>query len=298
MKVARWQLDQRQGQPLEIKIQMSKARIRQWYEHWDGEVFVAFSGGLDSTVLLHLIRSIYPNTSAVFHNTGLEFPEIVKFVKETDNVHWTQPKKRFPQVIEEYGWPVVSKRISRYIHDAMTLEPTSKTAHLRLTGYTSKGDYRPSYMISKKWRFLIDAPFPISHRCCDFLKKNPAKEAEKLYGAPYLGMTTEEGDQRAQTYLRYGCNIYDSKRPRSWPIAFWRHQDVLDYIEQFGVPYSTIYDMGYTRTGCYVCPFGVHLEDPPNRFQRMKETHPKLWSHCMDRLGLKKVLDFIKVPYD
>ena len=216
MKVARWQLDQRQGQPLEIKIQMSKARIRQWYEHWDGEVFVAFSGGLDSTVLLHLIRSIYPNTSAVFHNTGLEFPEIVKFVKETDNVHWTQPKKRFPQVIEEYGWPVVSKRISRYIHDAMTLEPTSKTAHLRLTGYTSKGDYRPSYMISKKWRFLIDAPFPISHRCCDFLKKNPAKEAEKLYGAPYLGMTTEEGDQRAQTYLRYGCNIYDSKRPRSF----------------------------------------------------------------------------------
>ena len=47
-----WQLKQRQGLPLEAKIELSKKKIREWYEAHDGEVYVAFSGGKDSTVLL------------------------------------------------------------------------------------------------------------------------------------------------------------------------------------------------------------------------------------------------------
>lgn len=298
MKVARWQLDQRQSQPLDVKIEMSKIRIRQWYQHWDGEVYVAFSGGLDSTALLHLVRSIYPDVTAIFCNTGLEYPEIVKFVKSTENVGWLRPEKRFQEVIQKYGWPVVSKRISQYVHEIRTMNTDSKTVHLRLTGWTGEGNYRSSYMLSRKWRFLLDAPFPISHKCCDYMKKRPAIAIEKQYGAPMLGMTTEEGDQRKKSYLDYGCNAYVTKRPRSWPIAFWKHEDVVTYLDQFDVPYSPIYDMGYSRIGCFVCPFGVHMDDPPNRFQRMKQTHPKLWTYCMDRLGLREVMAYIGEPIE
>ena len=103
-----WQLKQMQSLPLEAKIIKSQQRIREWYEHWDGDVYVSFSGGKDSTVLLHLVRELYPD-----------------------------------------------------------------------------------------------------------------------------------------------------------------------------VPYSTIYDMGYRRTGCIFCMFGCHLEPYPNRFQRLSQTHPKLYEYCM-----------------
>ena len=82
----RWQLTQFQGLPLEVKIEKSKLRIREWYENFDGNVHVSFSGGKDSTVLLHLVRSLYPEVPGVFSDTGLEFPEIRAFVKTVENV--------------------------------------------------------------------------------------------------------------------------------------------------------------------------------------------------------------------
>lgn len=51
-KLEHWQLKQRQAEPLEIKEQMTAARIKAYYEKLNGEVYVSFSGGKDSTVLL------------------------------------------------------------------------------------------------------------------------------------------------------------------------------------------------------------------------------------------------------
>ena len=84
----------------------------------------------------------------------------------------------------------------------------------------------------------------------------------------------------------------------SLPIAFWTEQDIWQYIHKYNVPYSSIYDMGYTHTGCMFCMFGVDQETYPNRFQRMQKTHPKQWDFCINRLGCGKVLDYIGVPYD
>ena len=87
-----------QALPLERKIQISQARIIDWYKHYSGNVVVSFSGGKDSTVLLHLVRSLYPDVKAVFSNTGLEYPEIQRFVKSFDNVDIVTPKMRFDQL--------------------------------------------------------------------------------------------------------------------------------------------------------------------------------------------------------
>lgn len=130
-----WQM---QSLPLEAKIRMTKYRIRQWVEYYgeDG-VYVSFSGGKDSTVLLDLVRQMYSNVTAVFVDTGLEYPEIREFVKTFSNVVWLKPKKNFKQVITEYGYPFISKEVSdkvdgarkymQALNDAQSRERESRT---------------------------------------------------------------------------------------------------------------------------------------------------------------------------
>ena len=106
-----------QAKTPEEKIQISTARIIEWYEHWNGKVAVSFSRGKDSTVLLNLVRNVYPNVTAVYSDTGLEFPEIKTFVKSFDNVVIVKPKLIFSEVVTKFGYPVVSKQCSRMIRD-------------------------------------------------------------------------------------------------------------------------------------------------------------------------------------
>ena len=116
-------LQQMQSLPLSVKILMTKRRIREWYDYWDGQVYVSFSGGKDSTVLLHLAREVYPDIEAVFVNTGLEYPEIQSFVKTFDNVTILRPKMRFDEVIKKYGY-----HKQRYSND----NPLCKTKQCRM----------------------------------------------------------------------------------------------------------------------------------------------------------------------
>ncbi len=96
-------LDVMQSWDLQRKIQVTTTRIIEWYEYFCGNVYVAFSGGKDSTVLLDIVRRIYPDVPAVFCDTGLEFPEIREFVKQHDNIVILRPEMNFRKVIETYG---------------------------------------------------------------------------------------------------------------------------------------------------------------------------------------------------
>lgn len=112
-------LYQMQSLSLKAKICMTKWRIREWVDMYgeDG-VYVSFSGGKDSTVLLDIARQLYPNIKAVFVDTGLEYPEIRLFVKTVSNVDWIRPKLTFRQVIEKYGYPFISKEVSECVYGA------------------------------------------------------------------------------------------------------------------------------------------------------------------------------------
>jgi len=298
-----WQLKQMQSLPLEAKIVKSQLRIKEWYDYWNGQVYVSFSGGKDSTVLLHLVRSMYPNVPAVFADTGLEYPEIKEFVRSTKNVTIIRPEMTFKSVIEKYGYPVISKRQARYIREARTTN-SEYLYRLRTEGIKRDGSIASYAKISDKWLYLIDAPFKIDDKCCYVMKKRPFTIYERETGRrPYIGTMASEGRTRELNWLQHSCNAFDLKRPTSQPISFWLEEDIWDYLKRYNIPYSKIYDMGWERTGCMWCAFGVHLEDEPNRFQRMAKTHPKLYEYCMKPaseggLGLAEVLDYIGVDYE
>ena len=112
-------LYQMQSLPLSIKIRMTQYRIREWVDYYGADsVYIAFSGGKDSSVLLHVAREMYPKISAVYVDTGLEYPEVREFVKRQDNVEIIRPKMNFRQVIIKYGYPMIGKEVAGCVYGA------------------------------------------------------------------------------------------------------------------------------------------------------------------------------------
>lgn len=118
-------LKELQSLPLSRKVQITQTRIIEWYQHYDGKVCISFSGGKDSTVLMHIARQIYPDIPAVFSNTGLEYASIQKFVKTWDGVDIIVPKMRFDEVVSTYGYPLIGKEVAEAIHYARRIRSHS-----------------------------------------------------------------------------------------------------------------------------------------------------------------------------
>lgn len=113
------ELHQWQALPLSVKIRMTKERIRNWInEFGEDGVYVSFSGGKDSTVLLDLVRKDYPEVKAVFVDVPTQYPELKKFAKTFDNLVILKPKISFAQVCEKYGFPMISKEVSECVYYA------------------------------------------------------------------------------------------------------------------------------------------------------------------------------------
>lgn len=304
-------LRQMQAMTLGAKILATQTRLMEWYYKHDGNIYILFSGGKDSTVLLDIARKMFPDIPAVYIDTGLEFPELRDFVKAVDNVTWLKPEMSFRKVIETYGYPLISKDVARFIWTARR-HPNGKVAARFNPDNEHDQKYVSRYSVVK-WKFLLDSDIPISHKCCDIMKKNPAKKYEKETGnKPVVATMACESQERRTQWLQYGCNVFSDRRPISRPMSFWTEQDVLEYISKYDVKYTSAYGdiirdkngnlhtTGESRTGCMFCGFGVQAEKEPNRFQCRKVTHPQLWNYCMkpwDKggLGMKEILDYINV---
>lgn len=252
------------------------------------KVYISYSGGKDSTVLSHIAKSMYPDILHLFANTTNEYPETIKHVlweKRENHTNiitvipvdahgkiWT-----FKKVVESYGYPMYSKRISNAIRTYQhALSPRTKT---NAQNYITR-----NFKKYEKYKEL-----PISDKCCDKLKKEPLRRKAKKLGlkCAILGILASESYQREKDWLEYGCNVfYKRKDNQSRPLSFWTEEDILEYIKRFNVRISKLYDMGYTRNGCMYCGFGVHLEsNGSNRYQLLKHTHPIQYDYFAKNFG-------------
>lgn len=291
-----------QKEPLERKVIMSRQRVREWVSKFgvDG-VYVSFSGGKDSVALLDLVRKDYADVKAVYIDTGLEHPSVRKIALEETNCEIVKPKMNFKQILIKYGYPMISKQQSEYI-DEYRRAKSQKVKDIRLNGNAKGfGKIRPEYL------FMLEAPFRVSDFCCDYMKKHPAEDYEKKTGQhPILGIMADESRERKSNWIKYGCNAFDIKRPKSLPLSFWKEEDVLKYIkvnnleiaETYGdiIPKGsvggqmTIGDLlgdieeeytttGSKRTGCVFCGFG--LRQDKDKFVRLNDELPKMVDYVL-----------------
>lgn len=176
-------LYQMQSLPLDAKIRMTARRIDAFIDRNDA--YLSISGGKDSRVLDDIERRfVRAKLPRVFIDTGLEHRSVRACGKKHADII-LRPEKNFKQIITEYGYPVISKEVAQTIAEARKgLKNgncyTYRMAKLNGTAVDKNGD-KSKYNIPQ-YKFLLDAPFRISHKCCDYMKKKPAKQYEKETG--------------------------------------------------------------------------------------------------------------------
>lgn len=330
------QMQALQSLPYEVKIKKAKQRIREFIYGCDqlGYNTHVSVGGLDSITLLCLIRSMGIDIPAVSVST-LEDKSIIQVHKQL-GVIMLKPLKTKHEVLQDEGFPVISKKIATKI---MALqEPTEKNATIRhaiITGECGeKGHYatNSAMQLPKRWLELFGGyenenegteyqipPFKVSSRCCEIMKEKPCDIwAKENNSKPFLGLMASEGGRRQEALEEHGCNYFGKTTIRSAPFAPFLRNDLLQLALDLNVPIPEIYGRierdpngnlkttGAQRTGCEMCGFGIHMEKRPHRFDKLYDRNPKAWDYwmykcCTDENGNKYgwglVLDYIGVEW-
>lgn len=305
----RWTLNQKVYHFFEV--------LDTFYHKLDGKVYIGFSGGKDSTLLVYLVdkwceMTGKPKIPLVFNNTTNEHQEILNFVKSFgDRVTWLRPKITFAQSLEKNGYPLISKEQAQRISEAKNTK-SEVLRDLRLNGKTrkskTKGKEYISGKISEKWKYLVYEDIELTSKCCDVLKKQPVKKYEKETGlSPIIGVMADESVLRKQQYRKNGCNTF-GVRNICKPLSIFTEQDVWNLIEKYNIEICSIYYdqeingeivKGEERTGCAYCAFGIQYEPKNNtKFHRLKKREPNRFNSIYNKLGYKKALDLIGIKID
>ena len=335
---------EKQKQDYEFKVKYAENRAKAFVSECKkrGLNYHVSVGGLDSITLLLFLRSLGIDCPAI-SASHLEDSSIqrvhrklaiepVKPIKRADGTYWTKSR-----VLQEFGFPVLSKEIAAKIETLANPTEKNKTVrHAIVTGETGEygGWQKNSRMkMSQKWLEKFGGyaneyegtdyqipDFKVSAKCCYYLKEKPCDDwAKEHKSVPFLGLMASEGGRRQKLLMMHGCNYFGKSIIRSAPFAIFSRQDLLQLALDLDVPVPEIYGtierredgILYTtkaqRTGCAMCGFGIHLEKRPHRFDQLLERNPRAWRYwmyecCKDESGQSygwaKVLDYIGVKYD
>lgn len=330
--------------PYEFKVKYARRRAEEFAEECGrrGLNYHVSVGGLDSITLLLFLRSLGINAPGI----SVSFLEDISIqrvhkqlgvecllpLKRADGTFWTKAK-----VIQEFGFPVLSKEIAAKIELLQNPSEKNKTVrHAIITGETGEygGNQLHSRMkMSQKWLEKFGGyenetegthygkpDFLVSSKCCYYLKERPANIWAKEHNSvPYLGLMASEGGRRAKSLKMNGCNYFGESTTRSAPFAIFQRQDILQLALDLNVPVpaiygtierkpdGTLYTTKAQRTGCSMCGFGIHMEKRPHRFDLLRERNEKEWEHLMYHLvkdetgnwyGWGRVLDYIGVEWE
>ena len=300
----------------EDKIDVATARVLEWVDTCaeNGKNYAVSVGGLDSIVLLLFVRRILGECEGI-SVSSLEDVSIQKVHKEL-GCTIIKPDMNFHQVLNTYGFPVISKQIAGKLeHLQIPRDQADQRKlyynHALMTGETGPWGgfvYSESMKLDDELLKLFGghyaedrpdleckvAPFKVSDKCCEVMKEAPSRRYQEEHNIwPFLGLMQIEGGQRRFSLRKHGCNYVGKGVARSCPFNYLSRQDLLTLALDLKAPVPEIYGeivrdpdgklrtTKAQRTGCNMCGFGIHLESRPHRFDRLKERNPKYWHFLM-----------------
>lgn len=244
---------QKEKQPYEFKRRYAQIRAEEFQRECDkrGLNCHVSVGGLDSIILYIFLKKVcnidVPGVSASY----LEDKSIQRVhraigiinvppLKREDGTYWSKPK-----VIQEFGFPVISKEVAAKIELLQNPSEKNKTVrHAIITGETGEygGWQKDSRMkLNHRWLKLFGGyenenegcdyqkpDFLVSSKCCYYLKEKNCDDWGKEHNSvPYLGLMASEGGRRAKSLRMNGCNYFGASTIRSAPFAIFHRQDIL-----------------------------------------------------------------------
>lgn len=301
---------------IDDKIREAMHRIEELYHETNGQCYVSFSGGKDSTVVLAIIKmcvdlcTIKP-IKAVFCDTGIELGatrDFVKWCKENwyPNIEIIRPQKSFKWVLDNRGKPMKSKMKSELLGRYQRTKNQSTKSFNYLMGVSESGETYAKTKLADKDLHIIHNEFPIkvANDCCKYLKKEPFKQYQKeneIKGY-ILGFRMSEGGARelgALKRIKDGgklCTTTKGNYIVKMPIIDWTDDDIEEFIQKYNIPLSKAYtDYGLKRTGCMGCPFSLDIE---NNLKVLWEHEPNRYKASMFFLKDVYIAQNVRLPFD
>lgn len=329
--------DQYMSMPYGAKVSLARQRIWEWKETCDANdhAYAVSVGGLDSITLLMLVRDELNRSVDGISVSSLE-DKSVQAVHRQLGVIPISPAKTKKQILQEYGFPVLSKLLAAKIERLQTPGDDSPIIKAYMTGETGPWGHfghNDKFKIPDTYLELFGglyghfrpdlrckcAPFKVSDKCCYWLKELPMQQYQQEHNIwPFLGLMQSEGGRRQYSLRKHGCNYVGKSTARSCPFNYFTRQDLLQLALDLEVPVPTIYGeivrnpdgtlrtTKAQRTGCSMCGFGIHLDKRPHHFDLLREQNPKEWEYWMYRCvtdetgtyGWGRVLDWIGVEWE
>lgn len=288
--------------PYDFKRKYAAIHAREFMEECErrGLDYHVSVGGLDSIVLflfLHSIGICPPGISVSYLedqsiqrvHTALGIEKLQSAVREVKPdgtvIRWAKP-----QIIQEFGFPVLSKEIAAKIE--LLQNPTEKNSTVRhaiITGETGEyGGYQTDsrMRLSQVWLDKFGgadaegaalgynaAPFKVSSKCCYYLKEKPCDDWAKAHNSvPYLGLMASEGGRRAKSLRVNGCNYFGETVIRSAPFAIFNRQDLLTLALEMDEWYSVHWHQFSDRKIKTIVPaiYGVIKREPDGMLRTTK----------------------------
>lgn len=287
---------------LQDKIRLSYAIIEEYNNFTDGNLAVVMNYGLRSLCLLHLAKQVNKQIKAVYIDTGIDFPEWLKYIKKkVKHLDVIKPNISYNDLINKYGYTVVSHSISKRVEYYRNSKSPAAYKYLQ----PSESGFHTD------WTFLIDEPFKITNKCCKELILKPMRAYAKKNNLILLNperKRTKTGylsnrDKTTNTaYKKYYMNIY--------PIAFWTLQDSLRYKENKHIKVPDFYReiVNYFKIHCYQYPQNIcnkcmlcpvdgwrrYGKTKKTKFDFLKDKRPNIYRDTFVCYDYKQIYDLYR----
>lgn len=242
-----------------VELLRKAERLAMAYDSEDG-YYLAFSGGKDSQCLYHVAKLAGVKFRAHMNLTSVDPPEVIRFVKrQYPDVELIKPKDSIFNIAVKKK--ILPTRIVRWCCEEY--KETAGAGKVTLIGIRKAESSRRAKRNEVE---INNHSFSGDLMGLEAYRKEMTEKAKRRKGDPDKKQVTIVNANGERTL---GC-IRGKESLLISPIIHWTDADVWTFLHTLNIAHCELYDQGYTRIGCILCP----MSQPRQKYKEMER-----WPH-------------------